>query len=88
MLIVVCGLMFVCVFVVAIFPFRVIWCSCVLLLLDCCSCWCCLLYHKIADVVRICSALFWLVVRCVLLDVRCRCVWLIVRALLFVVVVC
>ena len=54
----------------------------------CCRCWivvragvvCCII---IADVVRVCSAVFWLVVRCVLLVVRCRCVWLIVRALLF-----
>ena len=59
----------------------------------CCRCWivvragvvCCI---RIADVVRVCSAVFWLVVRCVLLVVRCRCVWLIVRALLFVAVVC
>ena len=31
-----CGLMFVDVFVVAICPFRVLWCSCVLSLLDYC----------------------------------------------------
>ena len=41
MLLVVCGLMFVCVLVVAMFPFRVLWCSCVLSLLyvACCVCY-------------------------------------------------
>ena len=58
----------------------------------CYRCWivvragfvCCII---VADVVRICCALFWLFVRCVLFAVRCRCVWLIVKAMLFVTVV-
>ena len=72
-----------CGLVVAIFPFRVLWCSCVLLLLDC-GVVCCII---IADVVRICCVSSWLVVRCVLFVVRCRCALLTARGLLFVAVV-
>ena len=58
----------------------------------CFCCWivvsagvvCCII---IADVVRFGRASFWLVVRCVLSVVRCRCVLLTVRGLLFVAVV-
>ena len=58
----------------------------------CFCCWivvragvvCCLI---IADVVRIGCAPSWLVVRCVLFVVRCRCVLLTVEGLLFVAVV-